>query len=109
MPGAGRDPARECSRGISDFSRSGSERETHKYLADRERDFAARWEAVVREYMADEDFGVDAVVKALSMSRSTLFPKGRQGHGTSPQGVLWTYRLEQAAHWLRERGAREEG
>lgn len=70
-----------------------------------DRDFVTNFERVLREGMADEDFGVDAMASALAMSRATLYRKAGEELGTSPMEALWAYRLEQAAHWLRETDA----
>lgn len=70
-----------------------------------DRDFATAVEAVMRRGMADEDFGVDDMARGMAMSRSTLYRKTEEVLGTSPMELLWGYRLDQAAHWLRETDA----
>ena len=70
-----------------------------------DRDFAARLGSVLREHVGDEEFDVDAMARALFMSRATLYRKVDEVMGTSPKEALWSYRLEQAAHWLRETDA----
>jgi AraC-like DNA-binding protein len=69
------------------------------------RDFATRLTEILREHMEDEDFGVDDLARALAMSRSTLYRQADDALGTSPMDLLWGFRLEQAAHWLRETDA----
>lgn len=68
-------------------------------------DLAVELERVLREGMADEDFGVAEIAKGLAMSRATLYRKTSEAFGVSPMELLWGYRLDQAAHWLRETGA----
>ncbi len=68
-------------------------------------DLATDLEAVLRAGMADEDFGIDDIAKGMAMSRSTLYRKASDELGTSPMELLWGYRLDQAAHWLRETDA----
>jgi signal transduction histidine kinase/AraC-like DNA-binding protein len=68
-------------------------------------DFATDLEAVLRRGMADEDFGVDDIAKGMVMSRATLYRKADEALGASPMELLWGYRLDQAAHWLRETDA----
>jgi CheY-like chemotaxis protein len=65
-------------------------------------DFASAIEGVLRERMADEDFDVDDMAEAMAMSRATLYRKADEILAASPKELLWTFRLRQAAHWLRE-------
>jgi len=65
-------------------------------------DFASKIEAVLRERMGDEDFDVDDMAEAMAMSRATLYRKAGEILGVSPKELLWTFRLRQVAHWLRE-------
>lgn len=69
------------------------------------RDFVAQLEAVLRDRMGDEDFGIPEMGRALAMSRATLYRHVDEALGVSPMEVLWRYRLTQAAHWLRETDA----
>jgi signal transduction histidine kinase/DNA-binding response OmpR family regulator len=66
------------------------------------RDFAARLDAVLRERMADEDLDVDGMADALAMSRATLYRKCDEAFGVSPKQCLWTFRLRQSEHLLRQ-------
>jgi signal transduction histidine kinase/CheY-like chemotaxis protein len=69
------------------------------------RDLVAQLEGVLRQNMADEDFGVDDMAKGMAMSRATLYRKTDELLGSSPMALLWGYRLTQAAHWLRNTDA----
>jgi DNA-binding response OmpR family regulator len=66
------------------------------------RDFVASLDAVLRERMHDEDLDVDGIAGPLAMSRATLYRKCDEAFGMSPKECLWTFRLKQAAHLLRE-------
>ncbi len=70
-----------------------------------DRNFGARLEATLRQHMADEDFGVEAMARAMAMSRATLYRKADEALGLPPMEVLWRFRLTHAAHWLRETDA----
>ncbi|MEQ9569448.1 MAG: response regulator, partial [Longimicrobiales bacterium] len=70
-----------------------------------DRDFGARLEATLREHMADEDFGVEAMARAMAVSRATLYRKTDEALGLPPMEILWRYRLTHAAYWLRETDA----
>lgn len=65
-------------------------------------DFAMQLDVVLRERMGDEDFDIDQMADTLAMSRATLYRKADEALGMSPMEWLWKFRLEQAAHWLRE-------
>ena len=67
-----------------------------------DRDFETSLDAVLRERMGDEDFGVDDMASTMAMSRATLYRKADDALGMSPMELLWTFRLKQAAHWLQE-------
>jgi DNA-binding response OmpR family regulator/anti-sigma regulatory factor (Ser/Thr protein kinase) len=68
--------------------------------------FAEQLFTLLRERAADEEFGTTAMAKALAMSRSTLYRKVAESLDSSPAELLWSFRLEQAAQWLRETDAR---
>ncbi len=57
---------------------------------------------VLRERMGDEDLDVDQMADALAMSRATLYRKCEEAFGVTPKECLWTFRLLQAGHLLRE-------
>jgi signal transduction histidine kinase/CheY-like chemotaxis protein len=59
------------------------------------------YEALVVDGM-DEDFGVDGLAQALHMSRATLYRKSQDLLGRPPMEVVWEFRLDQGAQWLRE-------
>lgn len=67
--------------------------------------FAGALEEVLAEHMADEDFGVAAMAKALAMSRATLYRKTQDTLGVAPMEILWRFRLRQAGHLLRQTDA----
>jgi DNA-binding response OmpR family regulator/two-component sensor histidine kinase len=71
-------------------------------LAGSHRDFATDLETVLRARMDDEDLDVDRMADALAMSRATLYRKCDEAFTMSPKECLWTFRLRQAAHLLRE-------
>jgi CheY-like chemotaxis protein len=66
------------------------------------RNFAASLDVVLRQCMDDEDLDVDGMADGLAMSRATLYRKCDEAFGMSPKECLWTFRLRQAAHLLRE-------
>jgi AraC-like DNA-binding protein len=59
------------------------------------------YEALVVDGM-DEDFGIDGLARALHMSRATLYRRSQDLLGRSPMEVVWDFRLDQGAQWLRE-------
>ncbi|HSG48641.1 MAG TPA: ATP-binding protein [Longimicrobiales bacterium] len=64
--------------------------------------FAADLHAALVDGAGDEDFGVDALARELHMSRSVLYRKAQVLLGRAPMEVVWDFRLDQAAQWLRE-------
>jgi signal transduction histidine kinase/DNA-binding response OmpR family regulator/ligand-binding sensor domain-containing protein len=62
----------------------------------------ARLERIVVDALSDEDFGVDALAKAMALSRATLYRRAEALLGESPMDLIWRMRLEQAALWLDE-------
>ncbi|MEL6703890.1 MAG: ATP-binding protein [Bacteroidota bacterium] len=57
--------------------------------------------AVVAAHLTDEDFGVDALAKAVGMGRSTLYRRLSGVLEVSPMELIWHLRLERAADLLR--------
>jgi len=74
-------------------------------LAAKTNGFAEKLDQVLRDHLADEDFGVEALARALAMSRATLYRKTEDAVGTSPMELLWRYRLALAARLLQETDA----
>jgi DNA-binding response OmpR family regulator len=71
-------------------------------LAGAHHDFATDLETMLREHMDDEDLDIDRMAAALNMSRATLYRRCDEALAMSPKECLWTFRLRQAAHLLRE-------
>jgi YesN/AraC family two-component response regulator len=67
--------------------------------------FVRKLYAAMAEHIGDDAFNVDGLAAAVDMSRSTLYRRLEALTGKSPMGVLWDYRLQQAAQWLRETDA----
>ena len=67
--------------------------------------FLERLNTILAAHVGDEDFQVDAMAAGLAMSRATLYRRVETALGRSPMDVLWEYRLDQAALWLRETDA----
>jgi DNA-binding response OmpR family regulator len=67
--------------------------------------FIRKLYAAMAEHVGDEAFSVDSLAAAVDMSRSTLYRRLEALTGKSPMEVLWDYRLQQAAQWLRETDA----
>ena len=67
--------------------------------------FLAALDAVLAEHLGNEDFDAEAMARALSMSRATLYRKTEAALGDSPVELLWRTRLRQAAQWLDETDA----
>ncbi len=67
--------------------------------------FTEQLDQVLRDHMAEEDFGIDALAKALAMSRATLYRKTEEALGASPMELLWRYRLALAARLLQDTDA----
>lgn len=81
----------------------------HLPPAARESDAVAllsRLHASIAQHLDDEDFGIDELARDLNMSRSTLFRNAQEAVGHSPMDVIWGYRLDVAARWLRESDAK---
>lgn len=74
-------------------------------LAAKRHGFAEQLDEVLRDHLADEDFGIEAMAKALAMSRATLYRKTEEAVGASPMELLWRYRLALAARLLQETDA----
>ena len=67
--------------------------------------FLERLNSVLADHVGDENFQVDAMAAGLAVSRATLYRRIETTLGRSPMDVLWQYRLDQAALWLRETDA----
>ncbi|MEP0548048.1 MAG: two-component regulator propeller domain-containing protein [Rhodothermales bacterium] len=65
--------------------------------------FVDRVRAAVEARLADEDFTVEELAEAVSVSRSTLHARLRAAVDESPSGLIRTIRLERAAGLLRQR------
>ncbi len=74
-------------------------------LASKSSAFADQVDRALRDHLADEDFGIDALANALAMSRSTLYRKVVDTLGASPMDLLWRYRLTLAGRLLHETDA----
>ncbi|MEM9996790.1 MAG: ATP-binding protein, partial [Bacteroidota bacterium] len=57
--------------------------------------------AAVAAHLADEDFGVDALAKAVGLGRSTLYRRLSSVLDVAPMELIWHLRLERAADLLR--------
>ncbi|MDX2056707.1 MAG: ATP-binding protein [Gemmatimonadales bacterium] len=63
--------------------------------------FVARLHEVLAARVGDEDLDVDALAKALDMSRSTFYRRFQESFNRPPMELIWEFRLDQAAAWLK--------
>jgi len=66
----------------------------------REDDFIARLQQELEQHLDQEDFGVDALAKALSVSRSQLYRKLLALTGQPVNRYILSYRLQRARQFL---------
>jgi signal transduction histidine kinase/DNA-binding response OmpR family regulator len=67
--------------------------------------FLERLNVALAAHVGDEDFQVETLAAKLAVSRATLYRRIEAVLGKSPMDVIWQYRVDQAALWLRETDA----
>ncbi len=73
-------------------------------LNDIDRDFISRLQSIIKENMADSDFGVESIGGKIGLSRVQLYRKVKAITGTSVVDLLRRARLQQADKLLKETG-----
>ncbi|GAB5519168.1 MAG: hypothetical protein RhofKO_14190 [Rhodothermales bacterium] len=64
--------------------------------------FLEQVRAIIREHLAEEGFGVEALAEAMAMERTTLYRRVNDAAGYAPTIVMREVRLDEAARLLRE-------
>ncbi len=66
-----------------------------------DQEFMKELQRAIEKKMADPEFGIDKLAKALYLSRATLNRKVQALTGESPNQFIQSYRLQRAAHLLK--------
>ncbi len=66
-----------------------------------DQEFMKELQRAIEKNLADPEFGIDKLAKALYLSRATLNRKIQALTGESPNQFIQSYRLQRAAHLLR--------
>lgn len=68
-----------------------------------DREFLKRCDSYIEANMANSDFSVDMMAKAMMMGRSSFFNKFKELTGMTPNDYMQNYRLRASAIWLKDK------